>query len=102
MKKLEYTIKSRVYGKKLVFVRPEHVKYIYVNMNESDNIDGDILSMGGKLNTGTSLTYPGDSMQEFVTLVLSWYKKALECEVDRREQENLPLFLSDECVVNAA
>ena len=75
---MEMTIKSRILDRKITFTRPGS-SYIYADLNGQPGILGNQICRGGS-TTGSTLSYSGDSQEEFERICRNWYRACLRDE----------------------
>lgn len=69
---MELVIKSRKLSKEITFSRPGS-GYIYADLNGKAGTLGVQLCKGG-LTMGSTLSYEGDSQEEFEKICRNWYR----------------------------
>ena len=72
---MEMTIKSRKMNQTLTFSRPGS-EYVYADLNGKSGTLGNQICHGGK-TSGSTITYSGDSQEEFEAICRRWYRAYL-------------------------
>lgn len=75
---MEYSIESKVYGKRITFSRPGS-RYVFIDTTggKRPGTLGEQICSGGYISSGSTIEYIGDQAG-FEQLCKSWWKKHLE------------------------
>ena len=76
---MEMQIKSRKLGRTITFSRPGS-SYIFADLNGQPGTLGKQICRGGS-TTGSTLSYSGDSQEEFERICRNWYRAYLRDEL---------------------
>lgn len=75
---MEMQIKSRKLGRTITFSTPG-TSYIFADLNGQPGTLGNQICRGGS-TTGSTLSYSGDSQEEFERICRRWYKAYIRDE----------------------
>lgn len=77
---MELKINSRKLGRTITFSRPGS-SYIFADLNGQPGTLGNQICRGGS-TTGSTLSYSGDSQEEFERICRNWYRAYLRHELE--------------------